>query len=73
MLHIALNIVVFLLGCWGSISLILKKKIGFLVFLVQNIVWSVLSVIDGSYGGAAVCIFMAVLDVWGYVQWRQSE
>ncbi len=72
MTHIILNIVVFLLGCWGSISLILKKKIGFAVFFVQNIFWAVLSIVDHSYGGAGVCIFMAALDVYGWYQWSKD-
>jgi len=73
MIHIVLNILVFILGCWAAIYIMQKNKLGYVIFFVQNFIWAALSIMDTSYGGAAACIFMAALDVVGYMHWKRGE
>lgn len=68
-----MDILVFVFGIAGAISLIYKKKIGFILFVIHSMVWGILSALDGHTFSVITCIVFVIIDIYGYIKWTAEE
>jgi nicotinamide riboside transporter PnuC len=61
------------LSCLGNIFIIYKKKFGFIVWTLGNVVWIFVDVKIGLYSQIIMMVFYAILNIWGYIEWNKNK
>ena len=58
----------------GNIFINFKKKIGFIIWTIANVLWIIVNLI-GSVNIPQIIMFSAysVLNIWGYVKWNKGN
>lgn len=73
MLLITLDILGFIFGASGSLCVGLKKRIGFLLFILGSSSHGILGLMQGNYGLLATCTFFIIVDIYFYIQWGKDD
>ena len=58
----------------GNIFINFKKKIGFVIWTISNVLWIIVNLI-GSVNIPQIIMFSvySVLNIWGYVKWNKGN
>lgn len=60
------------LGLIGAILLTEKRKSGFIVFSIFNLLWLILGIFRSEYGMAALMAAYLVVNLRGYIKWSRE-
>lgn len=71
----SLSAVALLLSLAGTVLVNCRKKIGFVIWTLSNILWIVISVYRPQPDVFQICMFIAyiVFNVHGWLYWKRSE
>lgn len=59
------------LSLWGNVLNIKKKRSGFVVWVIANVLWLTYDVITGLYSRAALDIVQTAFCIWGIIEWKK--
>ena len=68
----ALEYIAAILGISGAILVALKKRKGFVCWIMGNIIWIVFGLLDRKYGLAAQFFAYEIISIFGYWNWRKE-
>lgn len=60
-----------LISIYGNFLVIGKKRIGFLVWIISNIVWIAIDYYTGLYAQAMLFVVYTFISAYGYIKWKE--
>jgi nicotinamide riboside transporter PnuC len=61
-----------ILSIIGTIANIYKKRYGFVLWIIADIIWIDIDYQAGLHEQAGLFLFFAILAMWGYIQWKEG-
>ena len=61
------------LSLYGNVLNIKKKRSGFVVWVIANVLWLTYDIITGLYSRATLDIVQTAFCVWGIIEWKNKE
>lgn len=69
-----LSVVSTVLALTGNLLVNLKKKIGFVIWILSNIGWIVVNIVgEMNYPMVFMYLVYVVLNIQGFVHWKRTE
>ena len=57
----------------GNVLNIKKKRSGFVVWVIANLLWLTYDIYSGLYSRASLEIVQTAFCVWGIIEWKNKE
>lgn len=70
---LAISIIATVLSLSGNLLVNLKRKSGFVVWILSNIVWVYIAMHVPNYPQAIMFMCYALLNVHGYLSWSRGD
>lgn len=67
-----MDVVAFLISLMGVWLNIKKKKEGFLIWIVSNILWIIYNCMHKSYIQAFLFLVFVGTSIYGYIKWKRT-
>ena len=61
------------LSLLGNALNIKKKRSGFMVWVIANVLWLTYDLTTGLYSRAALDIVQTAFCIWGIIEWKNKE
>jgi len=61
------------LGILGGLLIAYKKKEGFLLWIIGNIIWIIIGVELQKWGMIIQFLFFEITAIIGYINWRKED
>jgi len=53
----------------GNIFVIYKKWIGFVIWIISNLLWIIFGILNKHYWMIVLFIFYTIISIWGIYKW----
>jgi len=61
------------LSILGNLLIVYKKRIGFSIWLLSNVVWIYVDIGIGLYSQIIMMVLYAILNIVGWYKWREDD
>lgn len=62
-----------ILSLYGNVLNVKKKRSGFVVWVIANVLWLIYDIWTGLYSRAALDTVQTAFCVWGIIEWKDKE